>query len=250
MCRSVPQMPVTSTRMSASLMPGWGMGTSSSHSPRSGRLFTRACIGFLLVQISDRSRPARISVVPYEGSLDTVLAYPVNRESLTVDDHMNTCPEDSRGKQALRQILQPIGPIKTERHHRTGQDNRNAQPGQRAPEIETRLDQCIRTVGDDNGRVGGKQRGYGPQDGAPVRRGHLQTVLIEQRNHAYIGVGKTKQLQVALDLALEIGDRSRLFRIRFFNCSAGRNDIDDFHRRRSNFAMSFYYVPCARIIWI
>src|SRR5580765_4640547 len=42
MWRSVPQMPVRWTRMSTSLMPGRGAGTSLSHSPRSALLFTSA----------------------------------------------------------------------------------------------------------------------------------------------------------------------------------------------------------------
>src|SRR5260370_23041796 len=44
MCRSVPQMPVSSTRILTSLMPTWGSGTSSSHRPRASRLLTRAFI--------------------------------------------------------------------------------------------------------------------------------------------------------------------------------------------------------------
>ena len=46
-CRSVPQMPVTSTRIRTSLMPNSGTGTSSSQRPGSGRLFTSAFISAL-----------------------------------------------------------------------------------------------------------------------------------------------------------------------------------------------------------
>src|SRR4051794_11426715 len=45
MCRSVPQIPVRSTRIRTSLMPISGSGTSWSHSPGSGRAFTSARIG-------------------------------------------------------------------------------------------------------------------------------------------------------------------------------------------------------------
>src|SRR5713101_3930677 len=45
MCRSVPQIPVRWTRMSTSLIPGLGSGTSVSHSPRSARLLTSAFMG-------------------------------------------------------------------------------------------------------------------------------------------------------------------------------------------------------------
>src|SRR6185312_962219 len=44
MCRSVPQMPVLSTRINTSLMPGSGTGTSSSHRPGFAWLLTRAFI--------------------------------------------------------------------------------------------------------------------------------------------------------------------------------------------------------------
>src|ERR1700721_4105013 len=44
MCRSVPQIPVHSTRILTSLMPGSGSGTFSSHRPRSARLLTKAFI--------------------------------------------------------------------------------------------------------------------------------------------------------------------------------------------------------------
>src|SRR5258706_6892817 len=44
MWRSVPQMPVLWTRMSTSLIPIEGSGTSSSQSPRSARRFTKAFI--------------------------------------------------------------------------------------------------------------------------------------------------------------------------------------------------------------
>src|SRR6185436_4572236 len=47
MCRSVPQMPVRWTRISTSLMPIFGSGTSSSHSPGSARLLTSAFMGAL-----------------------------------------------------------------------------------------------------------------------------------------------------------------------------------------------------------
>src|ERR1035437_6978834 len=42
MCRSVPQMPVFSTRILTSLMPTAGSETSSIHNPRSALLFTNA----------------------------------------------------------------------------------------------------------------------------------------------------------------------------------------------------------------
>src|ERR1035441_101433 len=42
MCRSVPQIPVFSTRILTSLMPIAGSGMSSIHSPRSALLFTNA----------------------------------------------------------------------------------------------------------------------------------------------------------------------------------------------------------------
>src|ERR1039458_10344416 len=42
MCRSVPQMPARSTRISTSLIPIVGLGTSSSHSPGSRLLLTSA----------------------------------------------------------------------------------------------------------------------------------------------------------------------------------------------------------------
>src|SRR4051794_35764992 len=45
MCRSVPQIPVRSTRISTSLIPNSGSGTSSSHRPGSPWAFTRARIG-------------------------------------------------------------------------------------------------------------------------------------------------------------------------------------------------------------
>src|SRR5579864_6286515 len=48
MCRSVPQIPVASTRIFTSLMPGSGSGTFSSHRPRSARLFTSAFISEIL----------------------------------------------------------------------------------------------------------------------------------------------------------------------------------------------------------
>ena len=44
MCRSVPQIPVRSTRISTSLIPTSGSGTSSSHSPGSAWAFTSARI--------------------------------------------------------------------------------------------------------------------------------------------------------------------------------------------------------------
>src|SRR5258708_10173148 len=58
MCRSVPQIPVRWTGMSTSLMPGFGSGTSVSHSPRSARLLTSAFIGLALRKIdADVQRP-------------------------------------------------------------------------------------------------------------------------------------------------------------------------------------------------
>src|SRR5260221_14530652 len=58
MCRSVPQIPVRWTRMSTSLMPGFGSGTSVSHSPRSARLLTSAFIGLALRKVdADVQRP-------------------------------------------------------------------------------------------------------------------------------------------------------------------------------------------------
>src|SRR5689334_12720361 len=48
MCKSVPQIPVLSTRILTSLMPGSGSGTFSSHSPRASRLLTRAFISCIL----------------------------------------------------------------------------------------------------------------------------------------------------------------------------------------------------------
>src|ERR1700693_2455197 len=44
MCRSVPQIPVHSTRIFTSLIPGDGSGTFSSHNPSAARLFTKAFI--------------------------------------------------------------------------------------------------------------------------------------------------------------------------------------------------------------
>src|ERR1700694_4174564 len=44
MCRSVPQIPVQSTRILTSLMPGSGSGTFSSQRPRAARFLTRAFI--------------------------------------------------------------------------------------------------------------------------------------------------------------------------------------------------------------
>src|SRR5271157_1892407 len=44
MWRSVPQIPVRSTRISTSLMPIFGTSTSSNQRPGSRRLFTRALI--------------------------------------------------------------------------------------------------------------------------------------------------------------------------------------------------------------
>src|SRR5258708_31746037 len=58
MCRSVPHIPVRWTRMSTSLMPGFGAGTAVTHSPRSARLFTSAFIGLALRKIdADVQRP-------------------------------------------------------------------------------------------------------------------------------------------------------------------------------------------------
>src|SRR5579875_3113966 len=57
MWRSVPQMPVSSTRIRTSLMPIVGFGTSSIHSPRSARLFTNARIN-----ISPKLRAAHRSL--------------------------------------------------------------------------------------------------------------------------------------------------------------------------------------------
>src|SRR5882724_4940555 len=48
MCRSVPQMPARSTRISTSLMPALGAGTSSSHKPGLASRLTSAFI-FLFV---------------------------------------------------------------------------------------------------------------------------------------------------------------------------------------------------------
>src|SRR5580704_6364650 len=55
MCRSVPQIPVHSTRIFTSLLPGSGSGTFSSQRPRSAWLLTRAFIPNLLQQ----SHPVR-----------------------------------------------------------------------------------------------------------------------------------------------------------------------------------------------
>src|ERR1700688_1185454 len=44
MCRSVPQIPVHSTRIFTSLIPGDGSGTFSSHNPSAAWLFTKAFI--------------------------------------------------------------------------------------------------------------------------------------------------------------------------------------------------------------
>src|ERR1700680_1192590 len=44
MCKSVPQIPVQSTRILTSLMPGSGSGTFSSQRPCAARLLTRAFI--------------------------------------------------------------------------------------------------------------------------------------------------------------------------------------------------------------
>src|SRR6266540_2734585 len=58
MCRSVPQIPVRWMRMRTSLMPGFGSGTSVSHSPRSARLLTSAFIGLALRKVdADVQRP-------------------------------------------------------------------------------------------------------------------------------------------------------------------------------------------------
>src|SRR6185436_7781241 len=58
MCRSVPQIPVRWTRMRTSLMPGFGSGTSLSHSPRSALLFTSAFMVSALREVdADVQRP-------------------------------------------------------------------------------------------------------------------------------------------------------------------------------------------------
>src|SRR4030095_739363 len=58
MCRSVPQMPVRWMRMSTSLMPGRGSGTSLSHNPRSALLFTSAFMLLALRNVdADVQRP-------------------------------------------------------------------------------------------------------------------------------------------------------------------------------------------------
>src|SRR5580693_7027636 len=44
MCKSVPQIPVLSTRILTSLIPGSGSGTFSSQRPCAARLLTRAFI--------------------------------------------------------------------------------------------------------------------------------------------------------------------------------------------------------------
>src|SRR5229473_287709 len=62
MCRSVPQMPARRTRISTSLMPMVGSGTSSSHSPGSDLLLTSAFI---------RWKRARRS--PYSGTSEVEL---------------------------------------------------------------------------------------------------------------------------------------------------------------------------------
>src|ERR1039458_6402610 len=63
MCRSVPQIPVFSTRILTSLMPIAGSGMSSIHSPRSALLFTNAFI-------STASRGIAAVSVPGEPRLD------------------------------------------------------------------------------------------------------------------------------------------------------------------------------------
>src|ERR1039458_115571 len=66
MCRSVPQIPVFSTRILTSLMPIAGSGMSSIHSPRSALLFTNAFI-------STASRGIAAVSVPGEPRLDSRL---------------------------------------------------------------------------------------------------------------------------------------------------------------------------------
>src|ERR1022692_2769233 len=63
MCRSVPQIPVFSTRILTSLMPIAGSGMSSIHSPRSALLFTNAFT-------STASRGISAASVPGEPMLD------------------------------------------------------------------------------------------------------------------------------------------------------------------------------------
>src|SRR4029079_6669225 len=64
MCRSVPQMPVRWTRMSTSLMPGRGAGTSLSHSPRSALLFTSA---FMLLALRNADAHVQRSFDDVDG---------------------------------------------------------------------------------------------------------------------------------------------------------------------------------------
>ena len=57
MCRSVPQMPVLRTRISTSLIPTSGSGTSSSQSPGSAFAFTSARTAPLLAGIAEARAP-------------------------------------------------------------------------------------------------------------------------------------------------------------------------------------------------
>src|SRR3954463_8224267 len=66
MWRSVPQMPVRSTRMRTSLMPIFGSGTSSSKRPVSAFLFTSA----FMIQAIPRTI---ISLVHYTRSLSNIV---------------------------------------------------------------------------------------------------------------------------------------------------------------------------------
>ncbi len=75
-------------------------------------------------------RLIRYRLFPDEGSFVFVLERFGDRKDLAVHDDVDAGREQSRGKQALSEVLQPVAAFKAEGRHGSGQDDGRLQIGE------------------------------------------------------------------------------------------------------------------------
>src|SRR5271154_2834259 len=71
-----------------------------------------------------------------------------------------------------------------------------------------------------------KEGYHGSENHHTIGIRHLKTVDVHQRHNLPLGIGKSQESKVAVDLAIEIDYLAGLFGIHFLDCSARGHDID------------------------
>ena len=138
---------------------------------------------------------------------------------------------DPRRQQALGEVLQPVAAFESQGRHGAREDNGHGKTRYLVFQHDAGFHHGVRAVCDHHRRGFAEAFANRIEHLPPVLLGHLQAVFVHQQRTVHVKIGQPHGSQIAVDLAVEILNGSRLLRVDFLDGAAGAKNVDALHRR-------------------